>query len=416
MVFKVSQYEYFNYIYDFYKKEVVFNPRLLNLKNHDILDIGIQEFLEKGVKNKIIDGIELLENAHNYIFEEQIIKKNIELNIPTEIISLEKFNPSELREDLFNIIFNHYNNDDIDLVISGGVDSSLLLAVLADANWLHKVRLWTTKTPEGNDYYFAKKSADSVGVKLNVVEVNYESDFDFNILKESANLNLGPANIGVIPLSFVGNAVKNVGGTCLMHGIAGETVSLSIYRGLEENYLQSLFRDRKYIKLLNQALNLKKINKIKDILSVIFKYKNILDYDINYLHMYHLCCDTVKNDTSRVRNNIEVSGINSFTPYFNKALDKYMIMEMEGRFNQKISKITSRLAMNKIIDDEVVWRNDDQGLRWDPKKYIRFHKSTTDAFLKKYFKEKKSNLGDVNARYLRHLEVAALYALMDINN
>lgn len=317
---------------------------------------------------------------------------------------------------MFNIIHSHYKDSDIDLVISGGVDSSLLLAVLADASWLHKVRLWTTKTPEGRDYHYAKKSADSVGAKLNVIEVNYQSDFDFNILKESANLNLGPANIGVIPLSFVGNSVKSEGGTCLMHGIAGETVSLNIYRGFEEFYLQSLFRDKKYIRLLNQVLKLKKINKIKDVLTAIFKYKNILNHDINYLHMYHLCCNTIKNDTSRVRNNIEVSGINSFTPYFNNSLDKYMLMEMEGRFNQKISKITSRLAMDKIIDNEVVWRNDDQGLRWDPKKYIKFHKATTDKIIEKYFKEKKNDFSDVNAKYIRHLEVASLYELMDVNN
>ena len=288
----------------------------------------------------------------------------------------------------------------------------MLLAVLADADWLKKVRVWTTKTPEGNDYYFAKKSADSVGIKLNTVEVSYQSEFDFNILKESANLNLASANIGVIPLSFVAKSVSNVGGTCLMNGIAGETVSLNIYKSLEESYLQSLYINKKYLKLLKQIFNLNKIKK-KDIFSVLSKCNISLEYNISHLHMYHLCCGTIKGDTNRVRNNIEVSGIDSFTPYFNKALDKYMLMGMEERFKQKISKITSRLAMKDIISDEVVWRKDDQGLRWDPKKYIRFHKTKTDNLINKYFGDmKKVNLSDVNAKYIRYLEIASLYALI----
>ncbi len=412
MFLTINQYEYYNYIYDFYKKEVIFKPRLTNLKNHSISNNAVENFLEKGIKNRIIDGIELLKNAHDYEFKNQIVESKLNISIPTEFLSLSKFNPSELREDLFNIIFNHYNNDDIDLVISGGVDSSLLLAVLADANWLHKVRLWTTKTPDGNDYYFAKKSADSVGAKLNTIDVSYESDFDFNILKESANLNLGPANIGVIPLSFVGKSVKELGGNCLMHGIAGETVSLNIYRNLEEDYLKCLFRDKKFIKLFNQIVNLKKI-KIKEFPSILLKSKDVSNYGVNYLHLYHLCCGGIRNDTNRVRNNIEVTGINSFTPYLDKSLEKYMLMEMENRFSYKITKMTSRLAMDKIISDEVVWRKDDQGLRWDPKRYIKFHKSTTDKIIEKHFKEKMKELNEVNAKYLRYLEVASLYSLFD---
>jgi hypothetical protein len=73
--------------------------------------------------------------------------------------------------------------------------------------------------------------------------------------------------------------------------------------------------------------------------------------------------------------------------------------------------MTSRLAMDKIISDEVVWRKDDQGLRWDPKRYIKFHKSTTDKIIEKHFKEKMKELNEVNAKYLRYLEVASLYSL-----
>lgn len=411
MNFDINQYEYYNYVYNIHKKEIIYKPRLLELDGYSISNEYIQKFLEQGTeKDKVIQGIELLENGHNYIFDGENITKKIKLNVP-ESTSLKDFKPSELREDIFNIIHNHYNNKEIDLVISGGVDSSLLLAVLAEADWLKKVRVWTTKTPDGNDYYFAKKSADSVGVELNTVEVSYQSEFDFNILKESANLNLGPANIGVIPLSLVANSVKDMGGTCLMNGIAGETVSLNIYKSLEESYLQSLYINRRYIKLFKQILNLKKIKR-KDIFSVLSGYSYPTNHSVNYSHMYHLCCGTIKGDTNRVRNNIEVSGIDSFTPYFNKALDKYMLMEMDSRFNQKITKITSRLAMKDIISDEVVWRKDDQGLRWDPKKYIRFHKTETDNLIDKYFGNmKKVSLLEVNAKYIRYLEIASLYAL-----
>lgn len=120
MVFSVEQYEYYNYIYDLYKEEVVFRPKLSNLKNHPISNNAIKVFLEKGIKNRIIDGIELLENSHDYEFKNQIVEKRINLNIPKESMSLSEFKPAELREDLFNIIFHHYNNDEIDLVISGG--------------------------------------------------------------------------------------------------------------------------------------------------------------------------------------------------------------------------------------------------------------------------------------------------------
>lgn len=205
--------------------------------------------------------------------------------------------------------------------------------------------------------------------------------------------------------------MKNCGGSCLMHGIAGETVSTNVYKSLEENYLQFLVRDKKYFKLLNQVFNLNKI-KIKETFSILGNYKKVSNLNLDYLHMYNLCCGSIKNDTDRVRNNIEVADITSFTPYFNKSLEKYMLIELEGRFHQKISKITSRLAMDKIISDEVVWRKDDQGLRWDPKKYIHFHKTKTDQIITKYL-HLNSNLSEVNAAYLRNLEVASLYALIE---
>ncbi|KFL35123.1 MULTISPECIES: asparagine synthase-related protein [unclassified Sulfurospirillum] len=410
MFFHVDQYAYYNYIYDNSENTVLCNSKLVEFKDRLCISKHIETFLRNGTRQNFIEGIELLKNAHSYTFENHNKNEKLELEMPLENISMSNFNASILREELFNIIANHYKDKDIDLVISGGVDSSLLLAVLADADWLHKVRVWTTKTPAGNDYYFAKKSADSVGIKLNTIEVNYESEFDFDILKESSNLNFGPANIGVVPLSFIGKAVKFNGGSCLMHGMAGETISINIYKSLEENYLQVLFRDSKYLKLLKQIFNLRKI-KQKEVFSILKKYKNIKNINLDYLHMYNLCCGSVKHDTNRVRNNIEVSGISSFTPYFNKLLEKYMMLELEGRFHQKIPKIISRLAMDKIISDEVVWRKDDQGLRWDPKKYINFHKSKTDAIINKYLNIDSQRL-EVNAKYIRNLEVASLYALI----
>jgi len=121
MFFKVDQYAYYNYIYSTLENNVISNAKLLDFKNCSLYSKHIQTFLKSGQRQNFIEGIESLKNAHSYILQiDNPIEEKIELEIPTETISLNNFNASQLREDLFNIISNHYKDEDIDLVISGG--------------------------------------------------------------------------------------------------------------------------------------------------------------------------------------------------------------------------------------------------------------------------------------------------------
>jgi hypothetical protein len=84
MNFDINQYEYYNYVYNIHKKEIIYKPRLLELDGYSISNEYIQKFLEQGTeKDKVIQGIELLENGHNYIFDGENITKKSHLQIQT---------------------------------------------------------------------------------------------------------------------------------------------------------------------------------------------------------------------------------------------------------------------------------------------------------------------------------------------
>ncbi len=114
----------------------------------------------------------------------------------------------------------------------------------------------------------------------------------------------------------------------------------------------------------------------------------------------------VYDDARRIYRNCRAAGLQAVSPFYDESLLKYLFVDLVERHYRAPSKLLARKAMDGILDERVVWRKDNQGLRSRPKNYVKANFEALQQFVRESSYAGKAE-SRVNSKFLRQISVAA---------
>lgn len=118
-------------------------------------------------------------------------------------------------------------------------------------------------------------------------------------------------------------------------------------------------------------------------------------------------------DFVRIRRNTRAGGILAASPFLDEKLEPFLLNDLEERFFRPVIKLPARKALEKVLSPEVAWRKDDQGLRWDPKKFFSANREAVEPLFRHLPEHAPAPHAKINADYLRRLSAAAFIAAIE---
>lgn len=365
---------------------------------------------------------------------------------------MDNFSPNGLRDDLKLVMKASVSNNTA-YMLSGGVDSTLLTAIGASLSE-EPISCYTAATGYGNDLLYSRKAAKYMKSSLTEVELTYDSNI-LNYIEDLTKEYGSPVQIwgNTVGSSLIGERVKNNGFNVLINGSAEDHVVGGVYVPTVINYMH-YYTDQKMWKKLFSLLRFNNKRKIvsnkkalKEILKVLFqckhedmvkgyKYKGKDTYNFfstkiqqkrNKLVKYETC---FINPENRVKNYMlgrmqkfvyqaymggVLSDINVRLPFLDTRLIKYMDLNDTTLFSGQLSKQFARDAMRGIMDDSVIYREDNEGLRWRSTVLLKKNKIQiineirNSVFLKQILSEKTMN--SLHKRTFRKSLLLSLYSI-----
>ena len=316
----------------------------------------------------------------------------------------QQLTPVDLREDLKTVIKSATYQKKSAYTLSGGVDSTLVAAIGAT---IEKTPLacYTASTGYGNDLKFSRQAAQYIGAKLDEVPLDYEpSKLEFIFQATKAHGMPIPIRGSSIAFPLMCKSIKGdhmdvvLNGTCefFFSGAAYSSfigpsyfrhcakhcsitklvklIKIYIKNGImpKKTIFKELFlswfiyedRDQNsQVKLSGkdtQGFFKPDIQKIRNSIKV---EKNIyMDYKNDLLHEF------VSGEAQRLMYQGYQAGIishiKSRTPFLDTRLIKYMDIDEETRFFATCQKQFARESMHGLMDNDVIYRKDNEGLRW----------------------------------------------------
>jgi len=363
------------------------------------------------------------------------------------------FSPSKLKKDLDIVMKAISYQKKSAYTLSGGVDSTLLAAVGADIS-SSPIECYTASTGYGNDLKFSKKAAKYMNAQLHEVKL----DYDIKILKYIEQITKvygAPVSIwgNTVGSSLIGKMARDTGAEIIIHGSAEDHVVGGVYGLTIYNYLHLYIKTKqwkKLIELLRFNLQRKIVSFsriIVEIFKTIFRCDNV-DKDFFYklrgkdfsgffiphiqnkrdaLKVNDICFISPENRIKyymlgRMQKFVSqsyfsgiASNLNVRIPFLDNRLIKYMDLNENILFSGTYSKQFARESMHDIMDNEVVYRKDNEGLRWRSTVLLNQNKESmineikNSPLLNKILSEK--TLGSLNNKMFRKSLLLSLYSV-----
>jgi len=361
------------------------------------------------------------------------------------------FSPNRLKADL-ELVMKAAGQNAV-YMLSGGVDSTLLAAVGASITG-EPIHCYTASTGYGNDLLYSKKAAKYMKSTLSEVELNYDAellDYIEGLTEEYGS----PIQIwgNTVGSSLIGERVKQDGHNILINGSAEDHVVGGVYVPTVINYIHYYAYYKKWKKLFSLIkFNYKRgiISKRKVLQEIMkrffqckhkdmtstYKFKGKDSYNFFSKKIQDTRNKLVKKETcfidpeNRVKDYMlgrmqkfvlqaymggKLSDINVRLPFLDTRLIKYMDLNDEILFSQGLSKQFARDSMKGIMDDSVINRQDNEGLRWRSTVLLKKNKNQIineikdSKFLKQILSEK--TLKSLDKRTFRKSLLLSLYSV-----
>jgi asparagine synthetase B (glutamine-hydrolysing) len=370
-------------------------------------------------------------------------------------------------DDFRNITYPFSSNglkDDLALVmkaaapnaaymLSGGVDSTLLAAVGASMS-NKPIDCYTASTGYGKDLLYSKKAAKYMKALLFEVELNYDAKL-LDYIEELTIEYGSPVPIwgNTVGSALIGDRVKRDGFDILINGSAEDHVVGGVYVPTVINYIHYYTDKKKWKNLFsllkfNYKRGLVPSRKVlQEILKVFFQCNN-QDVVSTYKFIGKDSSNFFSKKIQDIRNKLEkhetcfinpenrvkdymlgrmqkfvlqaymggvLSDINVRLPFLDARLIKYMDLNDETLFAAGLSKQFARDAMKGIMDDSVINREDNEGLRWRSTVLLKKNKNQIineikqSKFLKQILSEK--TLESLDKRIFRKSLLLSLYSV-----
>jgi len=355
--------------------------------------------ISKYSKTKVINFLKTDANLANQALYNEIITvppgSEISINPHGEI----KFNPHSIEEryypslnasDIENILINElkysfekYKDKKIAFALSGGVDSTLLVA-LAKAHCLYEeIICYTAYTGKGNDLHYAKLAAKQLGVQLNIVTIPYDDD----ALAEQIKLSKASST----PISFTGNSIgfSKICDRAIVDGfdvIIDGTASDQIFAGTYKTHGVQWYHDALKHNMHSEAKHFKS-RALKENLINEKTFNNVLGKKSCSLSAYlyfQITQGALQTWLLQHRASAKANSIHIITPFLNKEVAQYIWSPLEGFYQKGINKFVLRTILAKYVSKEIAWRVDNQGLRWRPSTFYKKNLKSIKYLIKKH--------------------------------
>jgi asparagine synthase (glutamine-hydrolysing) len=378
----------------------------------------------------------------------------------TEISSLDdfrdqtyEFSSKKLNEDLNLVMKAVCYQKKSAYTLSGGVDSTLLAAVGASIS-SSPIECYTASTGYGNDLKFSKKAAEYMNAHLHEVKLDYDTKI-LKYIKQITKVYGAPVSIwgNTVGSPLIGEMARDVGAEIIIHGSAEDHVVGGVYGLTIYNYIHFYIKTKQWKKLIEllrfnsqrKIVSFRKV--IAEILKTIFKCENT---DTNFFYKlrgkdfssFFIPQVQKRRDALRVNdicfiipeNRVKyymlgrmqkfvsqsyfsgiASNLNVRIPFLDNRLIKYMDLDESILFSGTYSKQFARESMYGIMDNEVIYRKDNEGLRWRSTVLLKQNKESmikeieNSPLLNKILSKK--TLNSLNNKMFRKSLLLSLYSV-----
>jgi len=371
-----------------------FNPKFARkfIENGEWDDVYSEENCYSGIKSIAAGTVEKLD-LRSFVLSKTFYSKNV-FNFSGDPNAFEL---SELVQDSVRIRLR--SDVPVGLLVSGGVDSSIIAGFLKQ-DFARKVHFFAGDTGHGNDLKFSKLVSESIEKQLIIEKVAPDKNV-MAVLKEMTSQY-------ELPLWLLGNsiavflmyrAMKEHGLKVILDGTGGDEVFGGYFNFYSKSVVDDLLVNKDYLNLGKFIWSCKKHSHYpyQELLKYTIQRINerssieeipLIKYQIFDISHGHLPSWLYMNDQNSMSHSMEAR-----SPLLDYRLSKYVGLPTNQKFHKGYNKYLLRTAMPKTIPQEVAWRRDKQGFRWQPQSLLNDNEKEILNILNKstYIKKHLSN-------------------------
>jgi asparagine synthetase B (glutamine-hydrolysing) len=294
----------------------------------------------------------------------------IERQLISEEQLVQQFEPTNIEALLCDEIqksLKKLKSKRICFALSGGVDSTLLVALCKHHKIDNDITCYTADTGIGNDLTHARAAAQALDTGLTTVKIDYSS----NALTEQARLSKASG----CPIPFIGNSIgfslickaarddgfdaiidgtgsdQIFAGTYGIHGLHWYTSAISMLPAIHS----AEFREHTTTHSLLSKKAKNRLNRKPPESFSLYLYDEITQGSLQNWRVQHRA--------SSLANDIQV-----ITPFLRQNIARNIWSPLDNFYQKGINKFMLRNILAKYVPNEIAWRVDNQGLRWSTSK------------------------------------------------
>jgi len=329
-------------------------------------------------------------------------------------------NEDELVEVLKNSVSLRLTSDrPVGLLLSGGIDSSLLLSILHHYGLHENVKVFMGDTGRSDDYAYAKKCVEQLGIKAQTVVSDYGSKTFERFLKVCSHHEKAfPFNGNAIAMPQMYEEIAAEGIPVVLDGTGGD----EIFGGYWQRHMPFAMNDarreenQEWIEMMIEANGNK--NEVKRYAKSSRFLRSLEQKKANFKsNLYNQVNPFIKSSSSEIWNCIDsdpLSTLNStildygFTealtrdiapggklgdwiwhndrnsmmysvesrsPFLDVNLHKFMFTHYSEKYHKNYNKYELRKVFDRFTPLPTQWRTEKQGFRWDGKHFFKNNKN-----------------------------------------
>ena len=361
---------------------------VVGVENLKIESDVVSELLSKGPSGRTLS---IYENVHVLMPGQTYELPEIHPNgasVPKSIHSFDssQLGPAPSESEIEGILVDslhekiNRSTGPVCFALSGGVDSTLLVALARKHKIADPIVCYTADTHAGSDLKHSIDAAEALNAELRVVSIPYDSS--------SLDLHQSLVRASGFPIPFIGNAVgfgticcraRQDGFQSIVDGTGADQFFGGTY-GTHGRAWLSAARDKGMIKECNDWVSYVDQNNLakKDAKDTGLSFGEYLYREVTQGNLLNW---RVQHQASELASGIEV-----LSPFLDPRLATWINSPLTSFFQNGINKYPLREILSTLVPDSVAWRVDNQGLRWPVRKLFYANKGLILQKISEYTK------------------------------
>ena len=323
--------------------------------------------------------------------------------------------PPDLTDILKDSVASRLVSDrPVALLLSGGIDSSLLFSVLYKERLHERLHIFMGDTGRSDDYAYAKQCVEQVGVKAETVVLDYDSNSYERFLKVCRHHEKAfPFNGNALAMPQMYESIAAHGIPVVLDGTGGDEIFGGYWERQIPFAIRNAIRDREWQWIRELMADNRKSNSVrKNVINALMPERLINSLASLKGKVYSQLHPLLTIDPSVLWKAIDPDPLNKISADFNFALasdmapggrlgewiwhndrnammysvenrsplldfrlHQFLFSGYKSKYHSHWNKYELRKAFDIFQPLPTQWRREKQGFRWDGKHFIRNNKS-----------------------------------------